>query len=48
MARKKVSFWAKKPITSKVMFYSNGKKITFYAMKPKKTKVEFYAKRKRR
>jgi len=47
--RKKVSFWATKPVKTKVSFVTkSGKRVTFYAKVPKKVKVTFYAKRKMR
>ena len=46
--KKKVSFWATKPVKSKVSFRTKaGKKVTFSAKVPKKTKVTFHAKKRR-
>lgn len=40
MIRRKVSFWAAKPIKTKVSFVTkSGKKLTFYAKTPTKVKV---------
>jgi len=40
MIRRKVSFWATKPIRTKVSFVTkDGRKLTFYAKIPRKVKV---------
>lgn len=46
--RRKVSFYAKKPVKKKVCFKTkDGRKVCFKARKPKKIKVSFYAKKRK-
>ena len=46
--RKKVTFYAKKPVKKRVAFKAKGKKVSFVAKVPSKRrkKVSFYAKKK--
>lgn len=47
--KRKVSFYAKKPIKRKVCFKTkDGRNVCFKARKPTKVKVSFYTKRKRK
>ena len=49
MARKKISFLAKKTVKKRVAFESHGKKVSFVAKVPAKrrTRVTFYARKKK-
>jgi len=48
MARKKVTFLARRTVKKRVAFESRGKKVSFIAKTPAKrrTRVTFYAKKK--
>ena len=41
MAKRVVSFWARKPVKTKVCFKADGKKVCFTAKVPKKVRVKF-------
>jgi len=43
MSKKIVSFWARKPVKTKVSFRARGKRISFTARVPSRTKVRFKA-----